>query len=454
MGTKIIKSSQLSRWHKLDNSAKIFPAASSVTTANVFRLACVLKEEVNPTLLQQALEKTLTRFPAFAVRMRAGLFWYYFEQNPATPAVAHEELYPCAPMNRKENNGYLFRVLYHGERISLETYHALTDGTGALEFLQEIVSAYLRLAHSDVLSTAEEYTQAEPPNAGELTDSYREIYRKTRGYQPDTQKSYYIRGTVLPFTTVKVVHGIMDTSELLARARERNVTATTLFSSLLLYSIYKACLGGKASHQPVVISLPVNLRGVFGNRTALNFFECVNVGMTFDRPNITFGEVLSSVKDQLAKQLEKDNLMAQNAYKVGFSRVLALRLVPLFLKNLVLGAIYRRGELTATTALSNLGRVQMPQEQAPFIDRFEFTLSPTNENHIKCSVCSFGSRMVVTFSSSIEQNDVQREFFRNLTELGVAVTVEANYLNERREKTLRKNRQRSDAKLEAEKERG
>ncbi len=438
MGTKIIRESDFGRWRRLDNSAKIFPAASSVTTANVFRLACVLKEQVNPDLLQQALEQTLPRFSAFAVRMRAGLFWYYFENNPLRPTVSHEELYPCAPMNRKENGGYLFRVLYHGQRVSLETYHALTDGTGAMEFLQEIISAYLRLSHSELLSGDEQYAQPAPQNAGELTDSYREIYRKTRGYQPETRKAYYIKGTALPFTAVKVVHGVMDTGVLLARARERKVTVTSLLSALLIYSIYTDCAGGRALHQPIVVALPVNLRGVFGNRTALNFFECVNVSMTFDHGPVPFDDVLDAVSIQLAKQLEKDNLMAQNAYKVGFSRVLALRVVPLFIKNLVLGAIYRRGELTATTALSNLGRVLMPKEQTPFIERFEFTLSPTRENHIKCALGSFGEKMVVTFSSSIEQNDVPRAFFRHLAEMGIRVTVEANFLNEPKDRARHK----------------
>ncbi|MFA9380215.1 MAG: hypothetical protein ACERKO_04055, partial [Acetanaerobacterium sp.] len=433
------KSSQLSRWHRLDNSAKIFPAASTVTTANVFRIACVLHEPVEPRLLQRAVEDTLPQFPAFAVRMRAGLFWYYFESNPAAPKATHEELYPCAPMNRKENDGYLFRVLYHEARISLETYHALTDGTGGLEFFQAIVSGYLALAHDNNNGEQKDTPPPAPPiNAAVLEDGYRKIYCKTRGFRPVTQKAYFIRGTNLPFTVVKVVHGMMDTDILLSRARERHVTVTALLSALLVYSIYTERLGSRASHLPVEVSLPVNLRGVFGNHTALNFFECVNIGMTFDRDGCTFGEVLDVVAKRLAAQLKKENLIAQNAYKVGFSRVLALRVVPLFLKNMVLGSAYHRGELTASTTLSNLGRIRMEERDRQYIDRFEMTLSPTDCNHLKCSVCSFEQKLVVTFSSSIEQNDVQRAFFRHLTELGIGVTVEANYLYENKSATRAK----------------
>lgn len=36
---------------------------------------------------------------------------------------------------------------YYKERINFEVFHALTDGTGAMHFLQELVQNYLILAH-------------------------------------------------------------------------------------------------------------------------------------------------------------------------------------------------------------------------------------------------------------------------------------------------------------------
>ena len=41
----------------------------------------------------------------------------------------------------------LFQVSYDKNRINFEVYHALTDGTGAMHFLQELVQNYLILAH-------------------------------------------------------------------------------------------------------------------------------------------------------------------------------------------------------------------------------------------------------------------------------------------------------------------
>ena len=62
-------------WFRLDNAAKIYPAARSNRWNNVFRMSVVLKEEVKPEILQQALEDIIDRFPSFRVTLKKGFFW-------------------------------------------------------------------------------------------------------------------------------------------------------------------------------------------------------------------------------------------------------------------------------------------------------------------------------------------------------------------------------------------
>ena len=65
-------------WRRLDNSAKIFPISTGKKYSSVFRLSAVLKETVDPKILENAVFRTLEKYKSFKVRMRAGLFWYYF----------------------------------------------------------------------------------------------------------------------------------------------------------------------------------------------------------------------------------------------------------------------------------------------------------------------------------------------------------------------------------------
>ena len=74
-------------WVRLDNAAKIFPAAVSDADNQVFRFSCDLIETVDVQCLQRALLETTRFFPVFQVTMKRGLFWYYLERTDLLPQV-------------------------------------------------------------------------------------------------------------------------------------------------------------------------------------------------------------------------------------------------------------------------------------------------------------------------------------------------------------------------------
>ena len=118
------------KWYKLDTAAKIFPAISDTNAGNYFRLCAVLKEKVEPDKLKKALEITLERFPMYAVKLKGGFFWHYFEHNNGTPLVREENTNLFDTVNTAEHDKFMFCVEYYERRISLEMFHALSDGTG------------------------------------------------------------------------------------------------------------------------------------------------------------------------------------------------------------------------------------------------------------------------------------------------------------------------------------
>ena len=134
------------RWEKLDNTAQLFPVIAGENMTNVYRISVTLNEEIQPELLQQALDLVLPKIDGFNLRMRTGFFWYYFEEN-GKPAlkVTEEHLFPCRFIRSNKNKSYLFRVTYYGKRINLEVFHVLTDGMGGLTFIKELTYQYLRL---------------------------------------------------------------------------------------------------------------------------------------------------------------------------------------------------------------------------------------------------------------------------------------------------------------------
>ena len=99
-------------WRRLDNTAKIFPVIASEAMSQVFRVSVTLKEPIKPEVLQQALEDILPHIRNFRVRLRRGIFWYYFEENKRVPQVQRESTYPCRYIDPHGNRKFLFRVTY------------------------------------------------------------------------------------------------------------------------------------------------------------------------------------------------------------------------------------------------------------------------------------------------------------------------------------------------------
>lgn len=136
-----------SRWRKLDNAALVFPAVTGKNDTRVFRVYCRLKETVEPEILQKALDITMEKYPLYQAVLRKGLFWYYLERRDIQPLVKPETEPPCSDLYVPDQKSLLFQVTYYKDRIQFEVFHALTDGTGSMHFIQELVKQYLMLAH-------------------------------------------------------------------------------------------------------------------------------------------------------------------------------------------------------------------------------------------------------------------------------------------------------------------
>ena len=172
------------KWLKLDNAAKIYPAAMSRRWNALFRLSVKFVDPIDPELLQQALLSTLKRYPSFALKLRRGFFWYYLEHIEGAPDIQEDVGNPCVRMNLKENNGFMFRVRYHENRIAVEIFHVLTDGAGGLSFLKTLAAEYATLKYGANIPRSGDILDCnEVPKRGRIRGQFPKI-RKKRNHEP------------------------------------------------------------------------------------------------------------------------------------------------------------------------------------------------------------------------------------------------------------------------------
>ena len=141
-------------WVRLDNASNIFLAAMSNRDSKVFRFSAEVTKTVDPDLLQQALNKVYEDYKLYHSVLRRGVFWYYLEESDLKPTVRLDINPTCEPLYHFDRRELLFRVVYWKKRISIEVFHVLSDGTGAMWFLQDLLAEYLRLLHPEIETAA------------------------------------------------------------------------------------------------------------------------------------------------------------------------------------------------------------------------------------------------------------------------------------------------------------
>lgn len=419
----------MDRWYRLDNAAKIFPAVTKNSNSSIYRVSMELRREINPELLQKAAELAIQRYPVLQVKIRRGVFWNFFDQNERPLKVQPETAYPCAPLEPRANNGYFLRVLYYRCTISVEMFHSLTDGTGALEFLKTIVYQYLLFTGKEIRDEGLVIRPDDVPSRYEMEDSFTRYYRPVKVRRRKEPRAFRLEGTPFEPLGNNVLTGDMSAGQIHAAAKRRGATVTEYLTAALIQAIRESRMeyGYFQSRRPVTISIPVNLRAVFPSRTLRNFFGVANVCVSL-REEMGFDEILTEVRRELAAKSARPRLEELIAENVRLERNLAVKFVPLFLKKLILREAFNlRGENCKTITISNLGRIRMPADMAAEIARAQLILYPTFKSPANCGVCTFGDVLTFSFSRTILENDFIRQFFRFLADdAGVQIEIHSN----------------------------
>ena len=410
-----------SKWRKLDNAALAFPLVTGKNDTRVFRFYCQLKETVDGEILQRALDQTMEKYPLFQAVLRKGLFWFYLERRDIHATVKQEKRPPCSSLYIPDKKSLLFQVSYHNNRMNFEVFHGLTDGTGAMNFLEELVQNYLILAHPETELPRVEHEEEITPGDQE-EDSFSQYYSseipRNKEKKPAAVK---LKGEKLVHSDMDITEVILNVKETLAKARSYGVSITILLTAMLLCSIQEE-IPRNRQKKPVTLMIPVNLRNYFPSQSMGNFFGWIEVGYVFEE-DTSFEEVLSSVKQQFQEQLQKDRIaMNMNGY-VRIEKNPFVRAVPLEIKKFFLMAGANLGSRSITAVYSNIGIIRLPEEYKEYIERFGIFASTDS---LQLCSCSYGEQMVLGFTSKIPDDSIQRNFMKMLKKEEISYKEEKN----------------------------
>ena len=358
------------------------------------------------------------------------------EDMPVRARVKEEDRPPCSQMYVHDQKNLLFEVTYYKNRINFETYHALTDGTGALQFLRTLVYEYLRARYpGKIFGNAKEKLQMDATEDEKVEDSFLKYYRKERpGEEIPKYKAHQLSYRKLEHGDFRLTEGRADTGEILQAAKKHGTTVTAFLTAVYLMAAAED-MSPRQKKRPVALMVPVNLRNFFPSRTMRNFFGWIDIGYTFDGSE-TLDEVIAFVAEFFKREITPEKMEERMGRLMDFERNPLIRILPLELKTpaMQIGAAASTGEVTAV--FSNIGQITMPEACVSYIRRFTFF---TTTPKIELCLCSWQDEMTFGFTSAYANERLEKNFFALLEREGIQVTLldeKERYPDTRREKTL------------------
>lgn len=413
--------------YPVDNSAILHLAILQPGKANIFRFCADLTEVVDPAALQRAVDAVTPRFPVLVAGIQSDGFRYYAVPVSQPPRV-EADCATIAYMDMEQIRRCAMRVLYRKRQISVEFFHSLTDGYGALIFLRTLVAEYFRFAHS--VHCSEEELQRTAPRFSdeeEAEDGFLRHAGQTEG--PRNNTPAYQPGQNELTDRVNITTGAFRTAEILDASHRYGVSMTTFLTAVMMESLREIQARKRQRQEAIQIMVPVNLRNLFPCRTLHNFSLYAVPRIDPKDLGEKFEAVVRKVDAQLKKQFTREHLQAMFTPNVKLERHPLISRIPLAVKCFFLRLGYRFfGGRTTSLSLSNLGRVQFPKEIEPYITGVAVHMSPRISSAYNCGVISYGDKLYINFSRCMKNPELEVLFFSKLAQHGCTPEVQTDDL--------------------------
>lgn len=428
--SRVMAAERKQQWMRLDNAAKIYPAALRKKWSNVFRLSATLSEPVDRDVLRAALDVTLRRFPSIGVRLRKGIFWFYLERVPEVPEITEEQSYPLVHMSYASIRECAFRVVVYKNRIAVELFHALTDGTGGMIFLKTLLAEYLSRKYGiSVPNTDGVLCRMDEPSPEELEDSFiKNAGTVSAGRKEAT--AYRLTGTTEPDGFVHLTTFMLDAAEVKEKAHKHSATVTEFLTAAMMQAILRLQaekVPHRSRRKPVKVLVPVNLRSLFPSKTLRNFALFITPELDPKLGDYSFDEICKAVHHRMGIDNTAKQMSMKIAANVNSEKSPILKVMPLFVKNAAMKAVFDAvGERKSCLCMSNLGNVRLPEVMRQYVTRMDFIIGVPSCSAYNCALLSYGGTTYINLVRSIEEPELEMHFYKVLRELGIHVKVESN----------------------------
>jgi NRPS condensation-like uncharacterized protein len=310
--------------------------------------------------------------------------------------------------------------------LSVETSHAITDGTGALTFIRALICEYFVQRGIPIADYQGIPHPGQTPDEREFEDPYRTHYKKNIPHPPKIEPAWHITAPLDPEKKFRIIRGTISTPAILAKAKEKGATITEYLTAIYLEALQSLYLEDKRRRKKawIRVVVPINLRSLYQSITMRNFALYTPPGLDMRLGEYSFDEIIQLVHHFMKMNVGHKPLNRQISQIVSLQKNLFIRLAPVFLKNLVVPIVYNAmGENNFSGCLTNIGTTALPPEIEPLVTDFSFFPAPSDIYRSVCGMIGYRESLHLSFGRTCVEPQVERAFFRNLVRHGHKVKI-------------------------------
>lgn len=278
----------------------------------------VLKETIDPQLLQSAVEKGATRFDYLLQSLTENDGDFYLMPNDRPLVVRHDANF--LPLGSLQTNYHLLDVHYEGKRLFIDYHHGLCDGRGIMPFVKTVLYYYLTQKNKLNISISGVQLADSPLLPNELKEpGYVKLGQVAQ--MPEVEKKGHVLAEashIVARPTVSYVTNLeIDAVSFMRFAKSINATPS-IAVSLLMSKAIDNLRGDKRS--PVVANLVMDLRAGLGlENTYRNLVSSIelpynNASQSLENLAVEYRTTLNSFKAQPNMLREANKVIGMSDY--------------------------------------------------------------------------------------------------------------------------------------------
>ncbi|MBQ9304149.1 hypothetical protein [Butyrivibrio sp.] len=379
-----------------------------------------LDASIDVTALERAVKSAVEAFPLYGLMPVIDKDGHIMMQQDQDPLPVYPDDGEVACLGSSETNGYLFRVTYIDDQITITVSHALGDGRGIMNFTVTLLYHYLVNTGHDIDPQGMIYTQEDIGDPA-VTESMIDKLEKV-----DVSEPFEKKAVLEPFFAPeeKIYMGTPDTKRFIiswdhsvfkAKIKSEGATPVVFMHDLIAGAMYEYY---DLKDETISACVPVDLRDKLGSRAQTNFTVNVDIPIDKELLQLPVNERYRRLKEDLDEKAGIDRIAASFEGLKPFLDMVSSLSVNDMDKLGQTSDIVHTSKPDRSYLLTNFGLLKLPEDIKRYVSDADVCLTDLESTPVYMML-TYGNKGMLLIGQNYEESGLAEKISHKLKAAGI-----------------------------------